>query len=287
MITTNYDVGVVTDTQALLRMYLKHLQTDYAQKTIDNQRHVLTPFFRALQKTDVTKITHEDVNNYLIDSKGMRSTKSTTKGIMRRFFKWCEEVRGLELSLNWEAIKRKKVPGQRPTIFTHDEIRTVVENCKQYQDGLLISVLFYTGMRIGEVLNFHIHDLTGTQIRIRGKGSFDRVVHLPKKIVDEVRDHCDNGYVFKPLQEHSNHPNDKYISAYGVRDRIQAEFMRILGKKMKPHDIRHSFAVNFLLSGGDTRSLQLILGHASLETTQWYLQFTDSQVGNVYAKIFG
>lgn len=280
-------IGVMTDTHTLLRIYLKHLEADYAQKTINNRRYILAPFFRTLDQKDVTKITHADLNDYLIDSDSMRSTKSVSKTVFRHFFKWCTEVQGLELTINWESIKRKKVPGQRPTILSKREIYRVIDSCKQYQDALLISVLFHTGMRIGEVLDFKLEDLASTQIRIRGKGSLDRVVHLPLTIADEVRDYCRQGYVFKPLQEHSNHSNEKYKSAYAVRDRIQAEFKRTLGVKMKPHDLRHSFAVNFLLSGGDLRSLQIILGHASLETTQMYLHFTDSQVGDVYAKIFG
>lgn len=271
----------------LVDRYLRALQTDYAPKTIKNHRYTLAPFVRGIGHDYVTDIKLWDVEEYLINKKDMQSSISTTKGVFRQFFQWCEQSCEIQLSFNWQAIKKKKVSYTPPTIFTKENVQQVVSACKDYQDALLISLLFYTGMRISEALNLQLRDINGTQIRVRGKGSYDRVVHMPRKLAGQILGYCTDGYVFKPLQKQSNHPEERYVSAYGVRDRIQREFLNTLGKKMKPHDLRHSFAVAYLMAGGDLRSLQLILGHASLETTQWYLQFSDSQTGKIYAKVFG
>lgn len=280
---------VNTSTDVLVRNYLEYVEKVelLALSTVNNRRHILVPLFRILNK-DVHEITLQDIDKYYIQRH--HEIKASSMGIekqaLRSFFKYCQEYCEMDMQFRWEVIKRKKEKPPKIATFTREQVGKVIELCDQVQDRLIIAVLFETGMRIGELLKLQITDIAGTQIQVRGKGEYDRVVYMSERLSEALSDYARGrtaGFVFRPLQHHVNHTNDRYVSAYAVRDRIQRAFKRC-GHIMHPHQLRHSMAINWLLSGGDTRSLQIILGHSNLETTQRYLQLTDTQMQAIYQR---
>jgi integrase/recombinase XerD len=284
--------SLVTDCLTLVDQYIGSLRQEYSANTVNNRMYILLPIFRELGITDVTQITLYDLDVYI--DKHMNNDKPTTistkKQVLRSFFQYCQEYREINLAFHWAAIRRKKVRAPRKKTFTRAEVMEVIEGAKHVQDRLMIGLLFFTGIRISELIGLQREHLYGTQIRIRGKGSYDRVVHIPRWLHDELTLYLslrpDALYVFSPLQKHKTHPSDRYISAYSVRERIQREFKRTLDREMHPHQLRHSFAVDWLMRGGDLRSLQVMLGHDSIETTQIYLGLTDTQTGDIYSRVF-
>lgn len=271
--------------------YLNHLRAENkSPKTIDNRRNVLIPFFRKVDKHP-EQVTIQDVERFLFERalEVKPSTLQVEKQAIRGFFRYCYEYCEMDIKFRWDVVKRKKVKPPKVATFTPEQISRVIEGCKNEQDRLIIGLMFESGMRIGEVISLQISDIEGTQIHVRGKGENDRVVFVTHDLAKALYEYVArrgyySGHVFRPLQQHKNHCNDRYVSAYGVRDRIQAAFKRC-GIVMVPHQLRHSFAKNWLMQGGDIRTLQILLGHADLTTTQRYLGLTDKETEMIYHRV--
>lgn len=277
---------------SLVERYLEYIAKieNLSPKTVENRRHILVPFFRFVN-LDVAEMTLQDVDRYFMHraTEIKQSSIGAERQALRSFFRYCQEYLEINMSFRWEVVRRKKIKPGKVRTFTQEEVAEVVSRCPEAQDRLVISLMFESGVRIGEVLNLRVEDINGTQIRIRGKGDEDRVVFISERLAEALLDYnfregFTPGYVFKPLQKHRNHTNDRYVSAYAVRDRIQRAFLRC-GHKMHPHQLRHSFAINWIINGGDIRTLQLLLGHASIETTQWYLRLSDLQTHSIYNRV--
>lgn len=282
-----------TDATVLLDQFIQHLLKEASPVTARNWRDQLNAIIREMEIGDITKVTLLDIDLYLVEKAKTRkaSTISIKQQVLRSFFQYCQEYREINLAFHWDAIRRRKVRSGKMRSFTEEEVKTVLESCTHRQDSLMIRVLFYTGIRISELLNLKVEDIRFTQIQIRGKGSYDRVVHMPPSLAQDIRYYCqlrliNSGHVFRPLQKHSNHPSAYYISADSVRKRLERIFMKSVGVQMHPHQLRHSFAMHWLRNGGDIRTLQILLGHDNIETTMIYLQLTDDHTGDIYSKVF-
>lgn len=287
-------VGTITmlvDTQVDVQRYLDHLQTNnIAQTTINNRRDILIPFFRKVEKP-VLDVTFEDIERYLFTRavEIKQSSLQMEKQALRGFFKYCYEYCEMDLQFRWDVIQRKKVKPAKVTTFEPEQVARVVASCREQQDRLIISLMFESGIRISEVLNLEVRDIEGTAIHVRGKGENDRMIFMTRELARAihayaVRKDRYSGRVFRPLQISKNHSGDRYVSAYGVRDRIEAAFAKC-GYSMHPHQLRHSFSKNWLMQGGDLRTLQILLGHADLTTTQRYLGLTDKETEAIYHRV--
>lgn len=285
-----YQVLVVTE--SVVERYLEYIEKveHLAKSTVSNRRYILLPYFKELARP-LEELTLIDVDNYFIRRASEIKTSSigAERQAFRSFFRYCQEYLEMPMQFRWEVVRRKKDKPGRVRTFTREEVGEVVGLCDEMQDKLIISLLFETGMRISELLSLRVEDVSGTQIKVRGKGEENRVVFMSERLAEAIAHYGRSkgfvtGFLFRPLQSHKNHTNDRYISAYAVRDRIQRAFSRC-GHKMHPHQLRHSFAVNWIMAGGDMRTLQILLGHSNIETTQYYLQFTDVQTQSIYHRV--
>ena len=284
---------LVSTTGVVAERYLEYLEKIelLAPNTVKNRRYIVVPFLNFVDK-EVADLTLQDVDNYFIQKSGQlkQSSIGIEKQAFRSFFKYCQEYLEMDMQFNWQVIKRKKDKPGRVKTFSRDEIGEVIGLCDSMQDKLMIALMFETGIRIGEMITLCVNHIVGTQIQVRGKGQEDRVVFMSERLSDAISNYVArrgivSGCIFRPLQNHTSHPSDRYVSLYAVRDRIQRAFLKC-GHKMHPHQLRHSFAINWLLSGGDVRTLQILLGHSSIETTQRYLQLTDKQTEAIYHRVF-
>lgn len=286
--TSYFNSGVQTSLVDQVDKYLEYIKyiDNKADKTVTNRKECLKIFLRDTDFEYVEDISLYDMNDYFIHlrKRGLKqSTIEIYKQTFRLFFEYHQDYRKQYLQFDWPDIKRTKTKSPKFKPLTRDDIKKVLDNTDNFQDRLAISVLFHTGIRIGELINIQLSDISGCEIKIRGKGDKDRVVFAPEDLMDSIYKNCGysenpNTYIVKPLQAHSSHPSERYTNTDTLRKRIERLFLKILGVVMHPHIIRHSFAVDWVQSGGDIRSLQLILGHESIDITQNYLQFTDLQL---------
>lgn len=279
----------VRSSVTLIGQYLDYLSGagKVADKTKTARKSMLQAFLGALAYPEVDAITLLEVDDYLyaLSQRVKGSTVNQHKQALRLFFEFCQARRDIRLQFDYTMIRRTRERAPQVITFTRDQITAVVLGCVLEMDALMIATLYETGMRIGELANLKVEDIRDTEIQIRGKGEKDRLVMMPPDLARAIRRHITGrgifrGHVFQPLQQHVNHPNDRY-GTMRMRQRIQREFKRS-GIDMHPHQLRHSFAYNWLMADGNLRTLQKLLGHDSLETTQRYLCLTDNHLRDDY-----
>jgi integrase/recombinase XerD len=190
------------------------------------------------------------------------------------------------------AMSQKKLPK-----FLDDWEREALLNMpnKRYWTGernkLLIRLMLKTGLRLSEVISLqwdHVNLLTGRLMVREGKGSKDRTLWIDDKTITQLRDWRDRqtertgiqDVVFTTLQGKALHP--RYIQQMLERYSEKAGIRHV-----HPHLLRHSFAVEFLEQGGNIRSLQMLLGHSDLSTTQVYLQLSNKHLEEDLRQIQG
>jgi len=178
-----------------------------------------------------------------------------------------------------KQIKAPKVDKRLPKFITYDELNKLLENAENYRDKLIIKFLFYTGVRVSELIKIKKNDIIFEEgfVKVYGKGGKERIVPIPKELLNELKD-----YVNK-----INTENIFPLSSRQV-ERIIKNIAKKAGisKKVTPHVLRHSLATTLLSKGVDIRYIQEILGHSSLNITQIYTHVVPNQLKEIYQKIF-
>jgi Site-specific recombinase XerD len=178
-----------------------------------------------------------------------------------------------------KQIKAPKVDKRLPKFITYDELNRLLENADNYRDKLIIKFLFYTGVRVSELIKIKKSDIIFEEgfVKVYGKGGKERIVPIPKELLNELKD-----YINK-----INTENIFPLSSRQV-ERIIKNIAKKAGinKKVTPHVLRHSLATTLLSKGVDIRYIQEILGHSSLNITQIYTHVVPNQLKEIYQKIF-
>ncbi len=170
-----------------------------------------------------------------------------------------------------------------------------VDILKILRDKAILELFFSTGLRLSELCSLNRDlDLSKDEFSIRGKGEKVRVVFLSDSAKDAIREYLKNRKdMDEPLFiQYSRNSGKGNLSAQAGRltprsiERIVRQYAIIAGisKKVTPHVIRHSFATDLLSNGADIRSVQMMLGHANIATTQIYTHITDKQLRDVHKK---
>jgi site-specific recombinase XerD len=191
----------------------------------------------------------------------------------------------------------------RPQVtFLHvDEIDRILEeipmdNETGLRDRAIFELLFSTGLRVSELiaLNRDSVNLQKREFMVRGKGQKDRPVFVTQSAADAVQDYLDERRDSLPALFLNNSRNQPAAGASGDYrrltprsiERIINKYVRAAGitKKVTPHTLRHSFATDLLMNGADLRSVQSLLGHSNISTTQIYTHVTDPHLKEVHEK---
>jgi len=176
-------------------------------------------------------------------------------------------------------IKAPKVDKRLPKFITYDELNKLLENANNYRDKLIIKFLFYTGVRVSELIKIKKNDIIFEEgfVKVYGKGGKERIVPIPKELLNELKDYINkiNTENIFPL---SSRQVERIIKNVAEKAGIN--------KKVTPHVLRHSLATTLLSKGVDIRYIQEILGHSSLNITQIYTHVVPNQLKEIYNKVF-
>lgn len=289
--------------------YIEHLEVEGGRsaKTAENYDHYLERFIEFADDILVGKITDEIIRKYRLwlnrqeDARGDTLTTLTQSYhliALRGFLKYLS-LRNIE-SLSPEKIVLPKVSRKQVTFLHYDEVTRMLDvipldSEQGLRDRAIVELLFSSGLRVSELINLN-RDHINTKRRefmVRGKGQKDRPVFIGESSAARIEDYLaarlDN---LPPLFLSYSRNNVttttgdyRRLTARSVQ-RMVSQYARLAGitKHVSPHTMRHSYATDLLINGADLRSVQSMLGHSNISTTQVYTHVTDAHLREVYEK---
>lgn len=303
----------VSELESLKREFLEHLEIEKGRslKTIENYDHYLSRFLEFSNNTSPKDITDAGVREYRLwlnrqdagkKPGGVRETlKRKTQNYyliaLRAFLKYLRK-RGIE-SMSPERIELAKVGDRSLDLISIDELDRLLKapsggNLKDLRDSAIIELLFSTGLRVSELCSLHRDlDLNRDELSVRGKGDKVRVVFLSDAAKEKIkkylqkRDDIDDA-LFVQLGKGAKTASTQRLTPRSVERIIKAYAIKAgIIRKVTPHVIRHSFATDLLQNGADLRSVQALLGHANIATTQIYTHVTDAHLRDIHKTFHG
>lgn len=300
----------------LKQEFLEYLEIEKGRslKTVENYDRYLTRFFKQSNITDSKDVTDDKVRAYRLwlnrqigaDRKVNSNLKKNTQNYhliaLRMFLKYLAK-RSVP-SLPPEKIELAKTAGRDLDLINEAELRRLIsmpkgDSVKDYRDRAILELLFSTGLRVSELcsLDRDSIDLNRDEFSIRGKGEKVRLVFLSDKAKQALKDYLskrkDLGEaMFAGLSEinpagsgKGKNKGENRLTSRSVERLIKQYAIKSgITKKVTPHTLRHSFATDLLQNGADIRSVQMMLGHSSVSTTQIYTHVTDKHLRDIHKK---
>ncbi|MFA0139618.1 tyrosine-type recombinase/integrase, partial [Vibrio sp. 10N.222.49.F1] len=184
------------------------------------------------------------------------------------------------LGKQWEWLNIVKPPQVKrlPDILTPQQVSSLINHTRQARYQVFFLTLYSMGLRLGEGLNLTVHDIDSQTMRVHireGKGGKDRMVPLPLRTLKALRTHWLSHKHPRLLFPGLGKGNDAPMDRGGIQKTMKLVLKECdIQKHASPHSLRHCFATHLLEQGVDLRSLQTLLGHASLNTTARYTRMT-------------
>ncbi|PIE34373.1 site-specific tyrosine recombinase XerD [candidate division KSB3 bacterium] len=293
----------------LLEMYINYLAAvrGLTENTCEAYHRDLQAYFDFLHMHsigDMKQVTDDTVSQYrkCLKDRGLSERSvarhfSAVKGF-HRFL--CDE----NLMTNDPAIRLEapKVGSSLPEVMTFEDVRTLLaqpdaahvqerrEKAFLHRDKAMLETLYASGLRVSELIAVRVHLLNRTKgyIRCMGKGEKERIVPLGESALHYLERYLEEGR--QVLLAGKRYSDYLFLNRFGEKMSRQA-FWKIMKKYLKqaglsetisPHTLRHSFATHLLEHGADLRSLQLMLGHSDIATTQIYTHVSTARITEVY-----
>ncbi|OGF63974.1 hypothetical protein A2661_02335 [Candidatus Giovannonibacteria bacterium RIFCSPHIGHO2_01_FULL_45_24] len=281
----------MTKLDQLKKEFLEYLEIEKgrAVKTVENYDRYLKRFFLFAKISEPKNISEDLIRKYRLYLNRANLDKPTQNYYviaLRMFLKYLSK-RNIE-SLDAEKIELAKLPQRELDLLSTEDLERLLDapkgtSAKILRDKAILEMFFSTGLRISELCALKIDDINikRGEFSVRGKGGKVRVVFLSdraKKAILaylEKRSDVDEKKLF-PMTPRSI---QRMLKKYAIKAGIT--------KKVTPHVLRHAFATDLLQNGADLRSVQVMLGHANISTTQIYTHFTDKQLKEVHKAFHG
>ncbi|MEK7099915.1 MAG: site-specific tyrosine recombinase/integron integrase [Patescibacteria group bacterium] len=295
------------DSTQMKREFLEHIEIERgrAVKTIENYDHYLSRFFEQMQIKQISDINEISVREFRLWLNRQPGTAGSLKRktqnyyliALRAFLKFLRK-RGIE-GLAPEYIELAKVPERHIDLITAAELKRLMDapqealmkekkeekKSKYLRDAAILELLFSTGLRVSELCALDTDlDLTRDEVSVRGKGDKVRVVFLSDASKLAVRQYLKVRKDMNPALFVDGHPEKLHrITPRDIQRHIKTYAAHAgITSKVTPHTMRHVFATDLLSNGADIRSVQQLLGHASITTTQIYTHVTDAHLREVH-----
>lgn len=278
--------------------YLR-IERGLAHNTLEAYSKDLNGFFQFLENRGLSplEVSQSHLMEYINMLAGVHSSRSIARNIstIRVFFRFLISEGKMENSPA-RLLESPKIAGRLPGVLSRQEVerllsQPVPSTPKGLRDRAMLEVLYATGLRVSELVGLKIQpvNLEAGYVKTFGKGSKERIVPMGDKSVEAVKEYLMNGrhrlikgenipYLFlnfrgRPITRQGFW---KIIKKYGREAGIK--------KKITPHSIRHSFASHLLEGGADLRSVQVMLGHADISTTQVYTHVTRERLKELHER---
>jgi integrase/recombinase XerD len=289
------------DSEELIKHFADYLKVErgLSVNTIKSYTRDLTDFAGFIgndNSKSILKIARMDIANYLahLRQRGLASSTIDRKtDSLRSFYRFLtsekltteDPTRHIESARSWSKL---------PDVLSPEEVQALLDQPDiskplGLRNRAILEIMYATGLRVSELIQLRITDLNAEigYIRCLGKGNKERVVPVGSKALEAIQNYLKSGRPrLKPKDDYLliNYRGEK-LTRDGVR-RIIQKLAKATGisKKISPHTLRHCFATHLLEGGADLRSLQEMLGHADISTTQIYTHVTSQRLKEIHQK---
>ncbi len=287
--------------QDLMPVFEEYLTTEKASSanTVSSYLRDVRQFSEAMARRDValTEVLSQDVEEYAdsLLQKGKSPATVTRSAASIKAFYQCLLSRGFVDQNPAKGVKPAKVERKLPHVLTGKEVELFLDqpDCtdkKGSRDKAMLELLYATGIRVSELIDLDVDDLNlpGGVLNCRGKGR-NRVIPLYPVAIRALEDYLKN---VRPQLVESPDEDALFVNMTGERMSRQGFWKLIkhyqekagIQKEITPHTLRHSFAAHLLENGADLRSIQEMLGHADISSTQIYSKLLNQKLKDVYKK---
>jgi integrase/recombinase XerC len=289
--------SLLGDYQEQINAFAKYIEAErnFSEHTVRAYISDLVDLSLFLQEihTPFTQLDKYIIRNYMSQISGKNLKKSTLLrkyASLKTFYKFLI-INNLISKNPFSTVSRPKGDKRVPIFFTEDEMQRLfdIENTK-LRDRAILETLYSCGLRIGELVSLNTNDIDfiSNMIKVKGKGNKERIVpagdkciYAIKNYLDEKRQNGQNYGINAPLFLNSK---SERLNQRSARQVLYNWFIKAgIEKNASPHSIRHSFATHILDRGCDLRSVQEMLGHKSITSTQIYTHVTIETLKKIYS----
>ncbi len=289
--------------------YLEYLEIEQgrSQKTIQNYDHYLTRLTDFAGDIKVTDIDPELIRKFRLwlnrlgtntSDELQKNTQNYHLIALRNFLKFCAK-RNIP-AMSADKIELAKAVRKQVTFLNTEELERLfaqpkLDTIQGLRDRALLELLFSSGLRVSELVALNKEDvnLKRKEFMVRGKGGKDRPVFVSEEAAVRIQAYLDKRQDnTRPLfirysgNKQINLSGNYYRLTARSIQRLVARYALLAGitKHVSPHTLRHSFATDLLMNGADLRSVQAMLGHSNISTTQIYTHVTDPHLKAIHEK---
>ena len=285
----------------LADQFTHHLRVEQglAKNTIESYSRDLVRYFDFLEKRNQAPAaaSQVDVMEYVSSLAGTLSVRSIARNLsaLKMFYRFLVSE-GKTESNPTRLLSAPKLPRRLPGVLSTEEVDKLLcqpdsSTERGMRDRAMLELLYATGLRVSELVNLKMNNvnLEAGYVRTVGKGSKERMVPMGGKALEALREYLDHGRAGFLKKRSSSHlflgPRGKPLTRQGFWKIIKRYGLSAgIRKSITPHALRHSFASHLLERGADLRSVQIMLGHADIATTQIYTHVTRERLKQIHEK---
>lgn len=288
--------------EAIVQNFVNFLERDkrLSLNTLQSYRRDIEQYFTYLQEINLQNISNSNkttVIAYLLylQKKG-RATSTISRNLasIRSFYQYISKNKMIDHDPTAE-LESPKVEKKLPQILSTEEVELLLEqpqcvDLKGFRDKAMLELLYATGIRVTELIQLNIQDLNLEIAFIKcNKGTRERMIPIGSMAIAALKEYLNKS---RPLLIQKNDEKALFVNINGGRLTRQG-FWKIIkqyknqaqiSKDITPHTLRHSFAAHLLENGADLRSIQEMLGHSDISSTQIYAQMAKNKLKEVYKK---
>ena len=284
----------------LLKDYLDYLEIEKnrAPKTRENYEHYLRAFLRIAKVASLKDLNEENIRQFriVLARSGLKKVTQNYYVIaVRNFLKYL--IKNDYEVVAPDKIELPKLPSRQIEIIDYKDLERLLaapegDSLRILRDKAILEVLFSTGLRLSEICNLKRYlDFSRGEITVRGKGDKLRIVFLSDTAKKAIKNYLDKRGDAEEALFISLSKTGQVIGRVSSRaiQRLVNFYARKAGivKKITPHGLRHLFATDLLINGADIRSVQELLGHSNVSTTQIYTHLTNKELREVHQAFHG
>ena len=284
-----------------IKLFLEFLQNDkkLSNNTLQSYKRDILQYQTYIDKNKINylKMDNKDVNDYLKSlSKANKKTSTISRNLatMRAFYQFLIRTKKIKKDPT-EGIHSPKAEKKVPSVLTAKEVELLLEqpknvDLKGIRDKAMLEIAYATGMRVTEIISLDIEDVNIEESYVTcNTGSKKRSIPLGSISLQSLVDYMEKA---RPILIKDENDKALFVNINGKRLTRQG-FWKIvkyykeqahISKEITPHILRHSFATHLLRNGADLKSIQTMLGHSDISSTQVYMQFQNENLKDIYNK---